>query len=188
MKLEQILDNVNSLEKNSFLKIIDNTITKGTKNPKEIEKILSDNNKNLKNIDNINIAKVFELVSDEFSEFIKSEFLNTTSQLDIIIDIIIRDGNSLMKLDWFAMLYDTEVKNIKKKTAELAFQLEQEKSEIGEQRKRDYNIYKACVKTAYLNDVANNRESKVTSDELSILLTLANELELAQVEVKLRNY
>jgi hypothetical protein len=188
MKLEKILDNVNSLEKNAFLKIMDNIISKRNTNPKEIEKILSDNNKNLKNVDNINIAKVFELISDEFNEFVKSEFLDTTSQLDIIIDIIIRDGNNLMKLDWFARLYESELKEIIKKTKDLSVQLEMEKSDIGEQRKRDYNIYKSCVRTAYFNDVRNNRESKVTGDELSILLTLANKLELSQEEVKLINY
>lgn len=188
MKLEKILDNVNSLEKNSFLKIIDNTIAKGTKYPKEIEKILSDNNKNLKNVDNINIAKVFEIVSNEYAEFVEAEFLNTTSQLDIIIDIIIRDGNNLMKLDWFSRLYNNELTSIKTKIAEMNSQLEKEKSSISDERKRDYNIYKSCVETAYLNDRENNRESKITSDELSILVTLSNKLELSQEEVKLINY
>ena len=59
MKLEKILDNVNSLEKNSFLKIIDNIISNHPANYKKIEKILSENNNNLKSIDNINITKVF---------------------------------------------------------------------------------------------------------------------------------
>ena len=41
MKLEKILDKLGSLEKNSFIKIIDNIISKNPKNGKEIEKILS---------------------------------------------------------------------------------------------------------------------------------------------------
>lgn len=44
MKLEKILDSVNSLEKNSFLKIIDNIISNVSKDYKEIEKILSKKN------------------------------------------------------------------------------------------------------------------------------------------------
>ncbi len=188
MKLEKILDTVNSLEKNAFLKIIDSIISNEPKNIKEIEKILSDNNKNLKSVDNINIAKVFELIKEEFSELVKAEFVNTTSQLDILIDIIIRDGNSLMKRDWFARLYEIELKSIKKKTAALRRQLEDDKSSIDEIRRRDYNIYKSCVFTAYFNDNVSNRETKITNDELSILLTLANELELSQEEVKLINY
>ncbi|MCF6341715.1 MAG: hypothetical protein L3J31_02785 [Bacteroidales bacterium] len=188
MKLEKILDTVNSLEKNAFLKIIDSIISNEPKNIKKIEKILSDNNKNLKSVDNINIAKVFELIKEEFSELVKAEFVNTTSQLDILIDIIIRDGNSLMKRDWFARLYENELKSIKKKTVALGRQLEDDKSNIDEIRRRDYNIYKSCVFTAYFNDNVSNRETKITNDELSILLTLANELELSQEEVKLINY
>jgi len=188
MKLEKILDNVNSLEKNSFLKIIDNIISNNPKNHREIEKILSENNNNLKGIDNLNIAKVFNLITDEFTDVVKEEFVDTTSQLDILIDIIIRDGHNLIKEDWFAKLYENEIRNIKKKAAELSKQLESENSELDSQRKRDYLIYKACVNTAYFNDNENNRDTKITNDELSILLTLSNELKLSQEEIKLINY
>ena len=188
MKLEKILDNVNSLEKNSFLKIIDNIISNNPKNYKEIEKILSENNNNLKGIDNINISKVFNLITNEFTDVIKQEFVATTSQLDILIDIIIRDGHNLIKEDWFVYLYEKEIKSLKKKTNELIKQLESEKLEIDIQRKRDYLIYKACVNTAYFNDNVSNRDTKITNDELSILLTLSSELKLSQEEIKLINY
>lgn len=188
MKLEKVLDNVNSLEKNSFLKIIDNIKSSNPKNSKEIDKILSESSNNLKSVDSINIAKVFDLIKDEFAETIKAEFVNTTSQLDILIDIIIKDGNNILKQDWFARLYERELVKIRRKTKELKAQLESDKSEISELRKRDYLIYKACVETAYNNDSENNRDSKITDDELSILLTLTNQLELSQEEVKLINY
>ena len=188
MKLKKILDNVNSLEKNSFLKIIDNIKSCNPKNSKEIDKILSDSSNNLKGVDSINIAKVFDLIKDEFAETVKAEFVNTTSQLDILIDIIIKDGNNMLKQDWLGRLYEKELANIKKRTKELKIQLEADKSEIDELRKRDYRIYKACVETAYNNDYENNRDSKITDDELSILLTLTNQLELSQEEVKLINY
>ena len=119
MRLDKILDKVNSLEKNSFLKIIDNIISSKPKNHKEIEKVLSDVNTNLKGVDSIIISKVFNLIQDEFSECIKQEFLNTTSQLDILVDIIIKDGNNLMREDWFYKLYEEEIKSIKSKTKEL---------------------------------------------------------------------
>lgn len=188
MKLEKILDNINSLEKNSFLKIIDNIKSCNPKNSKEIDKILSDSSNNLKGVDSINIAKVFDLIKDEFAETVKAEFVNTTSQLDILIDIIIKDGNNILKQDWLARLYEKELTKIKKRTKELKAQLEADKSEIDEVRKRDYLIYKACVETAYNNDFENNRDSKITDDELSILLTLTHQLELSQEEVKLINY
>lgn len=170
------------------MKIIDNIISNHPANYKEIEKILSENNNNLKGIDNINIAKVFNLITEEFSDVVKQEFVATTSQLDILIDIIIRDGHNLIKEDWFVYLYEKEIKSIKKKTSELIKQLDSEKSEIDIQRKRDYLIYKSCVHTAYFNDNVSNRDTKITNDELSILLTLSNELELSQEEIKLINY
>ena len=188
MKLEKILDNLGSLEKNSFIKIIDNIISKNPKNIKEIDKILSVSDKGLKSVDSQNIATIFGLIEEEFTETIKSEFVNTSSQLDILIDIISRDGNSIMKQDWFSRLYEIEIKKLKKKVNELKNTITNEKSDLTENRKRDYIIYQSCVKTAYFNDISHNREPRITDDELSILLTLAEKLELSQEEKKLINY
>lgn len=188
MKLERILDSVNSLEKNAFLKIIDNIKSCNPKNSKDIDKILSENSNDLKSVDSINIAKVFNLIKNEFAETVKSEFVNTTSQLDILIDILIKDGNCIMSQNWLAQLYLIELDKIKKKTQKLKAILTSDKPEVDECRIRDYNIYKACVETAYTNDLDNNRDTKITNDELSILLTLSNKLELSQEEVKLINY
>ena len=188
MKLEKILENLNSLEKNSFLKIIDNIKSGNPKNNKEIDKILSDISYDLKNADSINISKVFNLVADEFAETVISEFVNTTSQLDIFIDILIKDGNNVLRVDWLNVLYEKELKKIKIKTQFLNNQLVAEKSDIDELRKRDYKIYKSCVETAYTNDIDNNRDSRITNDELSILLRLSQELNLSQEEIKHINY
>ena len=188
MKLEKILDNLGSLEKNSFIKIIDNIISNNPKNEKEIESILSDSDKGLKNIDSQNIAKIFNLVEDEFKKIILTEFVDTSSQLDILIDIIIRDGNCIMKQDWFSRLYDKETKHLRKEIKGLESEIGNGKANIPANRIRDYNIYKSCLNTAYSNDLIQNRDAKITDDELSILITLAKELELSQEEVKLLNY
>ena len=188
MKLEDILDKLGSIEKNSFIKIIDNIISKNPKNGKEIDKILSSTDKGLKSVDNQNISKIFALSSDEFKDHIKCEFQKITSQLDILIDIIIRDGNCIMKQDWFSRLYETEIKHLKTRIKGLNADFENDKSDLSELRKRDYKIYKSCLRTAYQNDVENNRDANITSDELSIILTLSRQLELSQEEVKLINY
>jgi hypothetical protein len=188
MKLEKILDKLGSLEKNSFIKIIDNIILKNPKSAKEIEKILSSTDKSIKSADNKNVSDIFSLIPNEFTEHIKCEFQEANSQLDILIDIIIRDGNCIMNLVWFAGLYENEIKNLKNKTKLLDTELQNEKSDISEERKRDYKIYKACLHTAYHNDVENNREAKISADELSIILTLSKQLELSQEEIKLINY
>ena len=188
MKLEKILANMNSLEKNSFIKIIDNIIAGNPKNAKAIDKILADTDKSeLKNLDNVIISKIFSLIEAEFSELIKSEFVNTASQLDILADILIRDGNCIIQQEWFTRLYEFELSTLGKKIKELQKELNNPKSEISEDRKRDYRIYQSCVHTAFFNDIANNREAKITDDELSILLTLSHELELSQEAVKLIN-
>lgn len=188
MRLEKILDKLGSLEKNSFIKIIDNIISKIPKNSKEIERILSSSDKGLKSVDNLNVSNIFSLTSNEFTEHLLCEFQEANSQLDILIDIIIRDGNCIMKQDWFSRLYELEIKNLKFKIKTLNTELENDKSELSDSRKRDYRIYKACLSTAYNNDITNNREAKITSDELSIILTLSKQLGLSQEDVKLINY
>ncbi len=188
MKLENLLDKLNSFEKNSFLKIIDGIIAEKPKNSKEIDNILSDNSRDLKNVDNINIAKVFELVKEEFRSSVNQEFVKTTSQLDILIDIIIRDGNCIMKREWFAKLYEEELKKLQGKISAFKNSMESEKSDFSDKRIRDYKIYKACLQTAYINDDLNNQERKITTDELSILITLSQQLGLSQEEIKLINY
>ncbi len=188
MKLEKILDKLNSFEKNAFLKIIDNILAEKPKNAKKIDVLLSEGNRDLKSIDNINIAKVFNLVDEEFSKHVRSEFKNRTKQFDIIVDILIRDGNCIMKPDWFSRLYDKELKVLGNKLKGFERSILDEKSELDTKRKRDYMIYRACLHTAYTNDEANNQECKITTDEQSILDTLANQLELSQEEIKLIHY
>lgn len=187
MKLEKILDKLNFVEKNSFLGIVKGITDKSKKNKEEIDKILNDSNGNLKKTENINIAKIFNLIEDEFFESIKTEFAKSTSQFDILTDIISRDGNCIMKRDRFARLYKNEINNLKIKLEEFIKSLEDEKS-VEENRRRDYLIYKACLATAYNNDSEKNRDRKITSDEQSILLTLSDQLGLSQEEIKLINY
>ena len=104
MKLQEVLNYVNSFEKNSFLKIIDNIISDRPKNIKRIDKILNELDGQLKNADNESIVAVLQLIEEEFAAVIKTEFTNTVSQLDILIDILIKDGNCLMSREWLAKL------------------------------------------------------------------------------------
>jgi hypothetical protein len=80
-------------------------------------------------------------------------------------------------------LYEIELKNLRSNIKTLNSDIENDKSEMTIDRKRDYKIYKSCLFTAYNNDLINNREARVSSDELSILLTLSKELELSQEEL-----
>lgn len=188
MRLNAVLDNLNSFEKNSFLKILDSIISTQPKNSKKIDEILTGQARELKNVDNVNIAEVFNLIENEYINHVKTEFVNATSQLDILIDIIIRDGNCIMKHDWFARLYEAELREISKKVKQLDKKLKSDSSDIEEKRREYYSIYKACLETAFSNDERLNLEKKITEEEQSILITLSDQLELSQEEVKLINY
>ncbi len=188
MKLEKILDLLNSFEKNAFLKTIDNIISNQPRNLKAIDKILNNASGDLKAMDSQNIVKVFELIQPEFSNYLSYELSKSTNQLGILSDILIRDGNCIMKLDWFSKLYDSEIKKLKTKIKSFEQDLKSENSEIDKSRQRDYQIYQSCVRTAYTNDDQNNQERKITFDEQTILNTLSIELELSNEEIKLINY
>lgn len=188
MKLEAILEKLNSIEKNSFLKVVENITNNDPRQKKEIEKILSDTNTDLKKSDNRNIARIFNMIEEEYNGYLKDEFTNISSQLDILIDILVRDGNSIMSREWFDTLYTRELKKIKAKVKAFETILKQGSKDISLDRIRDYKIYKECLSTAYYNDELNNQECKITDDELSILITLAKVLGLSQEEIKLINY
>ena len=186
MKLIQVLDQTNSLEKNSFYKII-NTL-KDKISVEEIDAILSNNNMQVKDYDNEMISKIFELIKNDYKAYLEIELGSNISQLDIILDILIRDGNSILKSRWFEELYKREIEKLSVASIEFINLLDSDSKEIEESRKRDYNIYKSCVITAYNNDETNNFDKKITTDEYSILKTLGNSLGLSNVEIRLINF
>ncbi len=184
MRISEILNLVNTFEKNNFLRVVDQIISEKPRGHKEIEKILSQIDGQIKNADNLSVENIFNLVAEEYKSYIQSEFQTATSQLDIIVDILIRDGNSLMSREWLLKLYEKELKSIKSKVKELSGQIESGEDE----RLRDYRIYRNCVQVAFTNDETNNRDKRITSDEQSILNVLVDGLELSHEEVKLINY
>lgn len=186
MKLLKVLDSTNTLEKNSFYKILDNIIENVDNH--EVEEILNDNNRTIKNIDNENISKVFSLIKNSFKEKLIYDVENSLSQLDVLIDIIIRDGNCIMSREWFAQLYKKEINSIKEKSKDFNDLIKEDSKELDIHKKRDYKIYQDCLKTAYYNDELNNLELKVTHDEHTILKTLSRSLGLSTEISRLINY
>jgi hypothetical protein len=134
------------------------------------------------------ISKIFELIKNDYKAYLEIELGSNISQLDIILDILIRDGNSILKSRWFEELYKREIEKLSVASIEFINLLDSDSKEIEESRKRDYNIYKNCVITAYNNDETNNFDKKITTDEYSILKTLGNSLGLSNVEIRLINF
>jgi len=186
MKLNKVLENTNILEKNSFFKILEVIIDQNKSI--EIEKIISDNNRELKNIENENISKVFDLVKNNIKKNIQTNIESSLSQTDILIDIIIKDGNCILSRDWFYSLYEKAIADLKTNVDNFNLLIEEEHKTIDPHRIRDYKIYKEAIKVAYFNDGENNTDYKVTSDEYSILKAVSNALGLSNEEVRLINY
>ncbi len=185
MKLEKILAKLGIIEKNSFIRNIANIINDKPTNEKQINKILDEVEGAIKNADDESVTKIFDLISNEYSSLLKQEFLNTSNQFDVLIDILIRDGNCIMSREWMYDLYRKDINKLKKNISGFADLIDDESDDL---RVRDYKVYRACVETAFTNDLKNNLDSKITSDEQSILVRLADELDLSQEEIKLINY
>lgn len=186
MKLQKVLENTNILEKNSFFKVLEILIDQNKS--LEVEEIISDNNRELKNIDNENISKVFDIVKSHFKSNVQNTIDNSLSQTDILIDIIIRDGNCIMSRDWFYNLYEKAIIELKTSVEDFNSLIDSESKDIDSLRLRDYRIYKEALKIAYFNDGENNLDFKVTTDEYSILKVVSKELGLSNEEIRLINY
>ncbi len=189
MRLEKILDRLNTIEKISFSKILDSIINKHPVNYREIDKILSNySDRELKKLDSHIVSKVFSFVETEYYSYLDKAINNSVSQLDILIDILIKDGNCMMSREWFGKLYEKEIRRLRAKVKDYKPIFEEEDTTILSSKERDYTIYRACVEVAYKNDLDNNLDSKITLDEKVIVNQLANSLGLTHEEVKVINY
>jgi hypothetical protein len=186
MNLIKVFEQTNFQEKGSFYKILNYLIEHSIS--KEIDELLSSNSSaDINKFENDNIVKLFTLLNEDYHQFLQTELGSNISQLDIFIDILIRDGNAIINSNWFEELYKKQLKKLKNDGEKFIEILDSESKDIDEQRRRDYNIYRDCVKVAYMND-ANTEDKKVTKDEYSILKSLANNLELSNEEIRLIHY
>jgi len=188
MRLMKVLDRVNQIEKSSFLKILDGFSAELRKSAPKIDEILSECKDQLKNVDNQNIVNLFTLVKDSYAIHLGNRIKFSDYQLDILIDILTRDGNSMMSREWFLKLYNTEISRLQSDLKAFSSQLRSEKSNLDPQRQRDYVVYQNCIKTAYENDLQINRDKVLSWEEKTILHTLSRTLELSNEEVRWINY
>lgn len=185
MKLEKILDSLIWNEKLAFYKTLDGIEIKDKKKRNQKEKILGQGDGQIKNADVNSVKQLLHLVEDEFVAYVRDKLLVAESQMDILLDILIRDGNCHMEISWLDSLYKKELKNITTHIKEMKARIE---SGSDEEKVRDYKIYQECLRTAYYNDEERNEDLKVTREEQTILNTLANQLNLSQEEIKYINY
>ena len=96
MKLIKVLNIVNQIEKSSFLKIIDGLCMELRDSIPQVDKILSESDGQLKNVDNANIVRLFHLFKEKYSSHLQEKLKFNEHQLDVLTGILIRDGNSLV--------------------------------------------------------------------------------------------
>lgn len=185
MKLIGVLDEVNQIEKNAFVKILDSISGDLKEKNSEVHQILTSDEGGIKNIENANLVKLFAFCREEFRAYVDTKLQFNDCQLDLLLGILVRDGNSIMSREWFSQLYSMEIQALKDRVEILSSCLNDDDNKTLEPaKKRDYQIYRECVKTALYNDLLENREPRITSDEKSILNTLAIGLGLSAEEAR----
>jgi hypothetical protein len=187
MKLLKIIGNLNQIEKSSFLKILDSLSNEARQTNKEVDAILSDNDAQIKNVDDENIVKLFFAVRNQYKQYIQEQIDLNDSQLQLICSILTRDGNSIMSRDWLRTLYRKDLNKLTENIEEY----KSGQSEIvqnDQRRNRDYDVFRKCVAIAYTNDSIFNRENNITKEEKTILNELAKALELSNDEKQLIYY
>ncbi|MBU1653086.1 hypothetical protein KKA00_12755, partial [bacterium] len=188
MQLMKILEIVNQWERNSFLKILEQLAKENRKSHPNAEKIIALADGQIKNAEDREIGKLFTYLRNPYKEFLEKRLNNNPKQLDILVDIVMRDGNSFMSREWFSQLYERELKKLKSDIKAYNDDIQQDSAYQEGNRLRDYRIYQECLKTAYKNDDKGNRDRQVTGDEWSILNTLSVNLELSNQEIRWIDY
>lgn len=188
MRLARIIDDLGVWEKSAFVKLLESLAEQSGKT-KEVDAILMQSSgDDLKKAEGEDISAVFHLLEEEFTEHLNQAFQNCSNQFDLLFDVIGRDGNAMMSAVWFSTLYSKAIKNTKRNAKQMKSALDGDNKELSEERVRAYSVFHACLKTAFENDIANNLDPKITSDEQSILGTLASALNLSAHESNLLNY
>jgi hypothetical protein len=188
MKLLKVLSNVNQIEKISFLKILEGFCAESRKITPQIDQILTQSANQLKNVDDANIVKLFNLLQDKYSTHLENRIKFSNFQIDIIVEIFVRDGNQMMSREWFHKLYNQAVSNLRSRIKTISSQIKKDNGDLSPQRKRDYTIYQNCVRSAYENDLVLNREQHLSWEEKTVLHTLSKSLELSNEEERSITY
>jgi hypothetical protein len=183
MRLHQILDLMSALEKRQFLNVLESLADKSGRRS-EVEMLLDRSVSDaLKSAEGVVITSVFELLKNEFLQYIIGEIENFNTHAVLYTDILSRDGNSIVPGRWFDTLYGQEIQKLKQRIQDLGETIDADANVGDRERLRDYKVFRRCVLAAFSNDLNNNLEAKITADESAILKALSNELGLSSQEV-----
>jgi len=179
MKLSNILASVNQVEKSKFINALDRVCNEAMTHDKELAKRVQKLDGQIKNASSGEIVQLFKLVLPYFEKSVKEQLAMLGVQASLLTNIVSRDGNSIARMSWLETLYLKEWGEIDRLSKEINNQFEEEDQQtdyLSEIRRLD--IYHACLREAYFNDEAHNRDAKITDDERGILNILASKLDI----------
>ncbi|MGD8232789.1 hypothetical protein [Vibrio sp. TRT 1302] len=181
MKLNQVLNHTNQVERSKFINCIDK-LCQDNKTDPELAKQLDKIDGQLKAASGNEINQLFSLVKEHFKKHIIEQVAIGGPQASLLINILARDGNCIATIPWIESLYAKEYSEIDALSCSLI-------KEIEEHESSDYNrltrldIYRACMHTAFNNDLKANRTAKISEDERGVLNVLSQRLGLSREEV-----
>ena len=112
MRLAKIIDGLNTWEKTPFIKILD-SLADASEKKHALESIITDSaGADLKSVEGEAVAAIYTLLEEEFVAHLEEAFGETSNQFDLLADVLSRDGNAIMSMEWFAQLYEEQLGEI----------------------------------------------------------------------------
>ena len=136
----------------------------------------------IKNASGSEITQLYYAVRDFFKVAVKEQILMNSAQINLLVNILSRDGNCVARISWIENLYVKEWNSLQLLAEELKGEITENKSSTVTNRAKALSTYHACMTEAYINDKRINRDSKVTDDERGILNVLSFQLGLTTDE------
>jgi hypothetical protein len=182
MKLNQVLSIINQVEKSKFITSLDKLCLDAAKSNKKLAKTIENIDGQIKNASGSEITQLYFAVRDFFKAAVKEQILMNSAQINLLVNILSRDGNCVARLSWIENLYVKEWNALQALAKELQAEIKANESSTVTDRAKALTIYHACMTEAYVNDKRVNRDSKVTDDERGILNVLSLQLGLTTDE------
>ncbi|MGF1736799.1 hypothetical protein [Photobacterium satsumensis] len=181
MKLSQVLNHTNQVERSKFVNCIDK-LCQDNKDDPDLVKQLDKIDGQLKSASGNEITQLFTLIQKHFKKHIVEQVAIGGPQVSLLINILARDGNCIATVPWIESLYAKEYQEIDKLSRELIEEIDNRETNDFERYHR-LEIYRDCMTAAYTNDLKSNRSAKISEDERSILNVLSERLGLSREEV-----
>lgn len=182
MKLNQVLSIVNQVEKSKFITSLDKLCFDAAKSDKKLAKRIDDIDGQIKNASGSDITQLYSAVRDVFRVSVKEQIMMNSAQINLLVNILSRDGNCVARISWIESLYAKEWSALQSLAKYLHAEIQINDGGSISDRSKALTIYHACMKEAYTNDKRVNRDSKITDNERGLLNVLGAQLSLTTDE------